>query len=87
MENKPATIKSIVGQVDGVLTQFTEESSSCKDIEDWLRQSLTSLLESKAQEVEKLRLIEAAVNPESLMWKQRINGYLDDAAAIIRNQS
>ena len=43
----------------------------------FIESSHTRLIEEVIKIVEEKKLLEVAVNPESLMWKQRMNAYLD----------
>lgn len=46
--------------------------------------ALKTFTESLAVQVEEKRLLEVATDENSLRWKKRINRFLDEDAAIIR---
>lgn len=49
---------------------------------DWISH-IEQILASRAELIRKQKLLEVATNSETLMWKQRINKYIEDSAQIV----
>lgn len=55
----------------------------CTRAKEFIRSLLAKDREELVKAVEGMKLLEVAVNPETLMWKQRMNAQLDDVLALI----